>query len=136
MLEKERVVGREKLGRQATRDNRSHRLVDRREAADHGRSNPRNQRWIDFLRSTVLMTEDSSSHWPIKRRYVYSETSRRAGLEFVYIFGHNEIGQKQPNIAGSKRAINAGSTFCGVAAAPVNTLRQQTHRCQEISVCF
>ena len=37
----------------------------------------------------VLMTEDSSSHWPIKRRYVYSETSRRAGLEFVCIFGHD-----------------------------------------------
>ena len=67
------------------------------------------------------MTEDSSSHWPIKRRYVYSETSRRAGLEFVYIFGHNEIGQKQPNIAGSKRAINAGSTFCG--AQPLDVLK-------------
>ena len=25
---------------------------DRQEAADHSRSNPRNQRWIDFLRST------------------------------------------------------------------------------------
>ena len=37
----------------------------------------------------VLMTEDSSSHWPIKRRYVYSETSRRAGLELVCIFGHD-----------------------------------------------
>ena len=37
----------------------------------------------------VLMTEDSSSHWPIKRRYVYSETSRRAGLEFVCVFGHD-----------------------------------------------
>ena len=37
----------------------------------------------------VLMTEDSSSHWPIKRRYVYYETSRRAGLEFVCIFGHD-----------------------------------------------
>ena len=37
----------------------------------------------------VLMTEDSSSHWPIKRRYVYSETSRRAGLEFVCIIGHD-----------------------------------------------
>ena len=35
------------------------------------------------------MTEDSSSHWPIKRRYAYSETSRRAGLEFVCIFGHD-----------------------------------------------
>ena len=39
----------------------------------------------------VLMTEDSSSHWPIKRRYVYSETSRRAGLEFVCIFGHDAV---------------------------------------------
>ena len=37
----------------------------------------------------VLMTEDSSSHWPIKRRYVYSETSRRAGLEFVCIFRYD-----------------------------------------------
>ncbi len=35
------------------------------------------------------MTEDSSSHWPIKRRYVYSETSRRAGLEFVCVFGQD-----------------------------------------------
>ena len=25
----------------------------------------------------VLMTEDSSSHWPTKRRHVYYETSRR-----------------------------------------------------------
>ena len=39
----------------------------------------------------VLMTEDSSSHWPIKRRYVYSQTSRRAGLEFVCIFGHDGV---------------------------------------------
>ena len=39
----------------------------------------------------VLMTEDSSSHWPIKRRYVYSETSRRAGLEFVCVFGHDAV---------------------------------------------
>ena len=37
----------------------------------------------------VLMTEDSSSHWPTKRRHVYYETSRRAGLEFVCVFGHD-----------------------------------------------
>ena len=42
----------------------------------------------------VLMTEDSSSHWPIKRRYVYSKTYRRAGLEFVCIFGHDGINNK------------------------------------------
>ena len=39
----------------------------------------------------VLMTEDSSSHWPTKRRHVYYETSRRVGLEFVCVFGHDEI---------------------------------------------
>ena len=37
----------------------------------------------------VLMTEDSSSHWPTKRRHVYYETSRRAGLEFVCVLGHD-----------------------------------------------
>ena len=37
----------------------------------------------------VLMTEDSSSHWPTKRRHVYYETSRRAGLELVCVFGHD-----------------------------------------------
>ena len=37
----------------------------------------------------VLMTEDSSSHWPTKRRHVYYETSRRAGLEFGCVFGHD-----------------------------------------------
>ena len=28
----------------------------------------------------VLMTEDSSFHWPTKRRHVYSETSRQPVL--------------------------------------------------------
>ena len=44
---------------------------------------------LEAPRTGVLMTEDSSSHWPIKRRYVYSETSRRAGLEFVCIFRYD-----------------------------------------------
>ena len=39
------------------------------------------------------MTEDSSSHRPTKRIHVYSETSRRADLEFVCIFGHDEVGR-------------------------------------------
>ena len=34
----------------------------------------------------VLMAEDSSFHWLTKPRHVYSETSRRASLEFVCIF--------------------------------------------------
>ena len=32
--------------------------------------------------------------------------------------------------------VPAAVEFGRVATAPVNTLRQQTHRCQEISVCF
>ncbi len=44
--------------------------------------------------SGVLMTEDSSSHWPTKRRHVYSETSRRAGLKFVCVFGYDGIRPK------------------------------------------
>ena len=39
------------------------------------------------------MIEDSSSHRPTKRIHVYSETSRRADLEFVCIFGHDEVGR-------------------------------------------
>ena len=39
------------------------------------------------------MTEDSSFHWPTKRRHVYSETSRRADLEFVCIFGHDGLDE-------------------------------------------
>ena len=43
------------------------------------------------------MTEDSSSHRPTKRIHVYSETSRRADLEFVCIFGHDGEGEATGN---------------------------------------
>ena len=36
----------------------------------------------------------------------------------------------------SEGDVPAAVEFGRVAAAPVNTLRQQPHRCQEISVCF
>ena len=39
----------------------------------------------------MFLLQGTSSHWPIKRRSVYSETSRRAGLEFVCIFGHDDL---------------------------------------------
>ena len=42
----------------------------------------------------VLMTEDSSSHWPTKRRHVYYETSQRAGLEFVCVFGQECVQRR------------------------------------------
>ena len=37
---------------------------------------------------------------------------------------------------GDRGDVPAAVEFGRVAAAPVNTLRQQPHRCQEISVCF
>ena len=51
----------------------------------------------------VLMTEDSSSHWPIKHRHVYSETSPRPGVEFVCVVGYD----------GDYRAVDTRSLFCG-----------------------
>ena len=39
-------------------------------------------------------------------------------------------------IVSNEGDVPAAVEFGRVAAAPVNTLRQQTHRCQEISVCF
>ena len=54
----------------------------------------------------VLITEDSSFHWPTKRIHVYSETSRRAGFEFVCVFGHDGNEKKpgpreRPGLSGS-----------------------------------
>ena len=39
----------------------------------------------------MLMTEDFSFHWRTKPRHLQSETSRRAGLDFVCVFGHDAI---------------------------------------------
>ena len=44
-----------------------------------------------------------------------------------------ELGKEYTNAKGD---VPAAVEFSRVAAAPVNTLRQQPHRCQEISVCF
>ena len=65
----------------------------------------------------VLMTEDSSSHWPIKRRHVYSETSRRVGLEFVCIFGHDAIAHMQSELIATIPANGYKTTAC--ASLPV-----------------
>ena len=52
-------------------------------------------------------------------------------LESVYV--RDRSGNK---FSFEKGDVPAAVEFGRVAAAPVNTLRQQTHRCQEISVCF
>ena len=44
--------------------------------------------------------------------------------------------QTNSRLARREGMSPAAVEFGRVAAAPVNTLRQQTHRCQEISVCF
>ena len=48
------------------------------------------------------------------------------------------VASDQPIVMICKKGgdVPAAVEFGRVAAAPVNTLRQQTHRCQEISVCF
>ena len=67
----------------------------------------------------VLMTEDSSSHWPIKRTYVYSETSRQAGLEFVCIFGHDEVRSETQSSFG-RVALKSRSTR-SIGRAPLES---------------
>ena len=51
--------------------------------------------------------------------------------------GAQEVEDQRTYILATGRGdVPAAVEFGRVAAAPVNTLRQQTHRCQEISVCF
>ena len=68
--------------------------------------------------------------------------SRRAVLSILYgqpdrAFYLREIADKAGVGMGQIQGdVPAAVEFGRVAAAPVNTLRQQPHRCQEISVCF
>ena len=60
----------------------------------------------------VLMTEDSSSHWPIKRRHVYSETSPRASLGFVCVFGHDAVNKNDRALRLCRRRDGWGRNGC------------------------
>ena len=53
-----------------------------------------------------------------------------------YHFTSPEYKLNDPNGLSYWGDVPAAVELGRVAAAPVNTLRQQTHRCQEISVCF
>ena len=56
------------------------RRVDRREAAiNHGRSKPRNQHWIDFLRRTTTWSAQPASPKELRLSKSGSNTSTRAG---------------------------------------------------------
>ena len=58
----------------------------------------------------VLMTEDSSSHWPTKRRHVYYETSRRGEpvlSSFVFLDTTERLfplGGSQPVVVHCRRS--------------------------------
>ena len=65
-------------------------------------------------------------------------TLRKVGLERII---HSRQRRERDLPTGCPSTVSEGDVpaaveFGRVAAAPVNTLRQQPHRCQEISVCF
>ena len=66
----------------------------------------------------------------------YNEGLRRRGDLTVW-FDEEAIANWKADKTGKPGGdVPAAVEFGRVAAAPVNTLRQQPHRCQEISVCF
>ena len=60
------------------------------------------------------MTDDSSFHWRTKPGHLQSETSPRAGLKFVCIFGHDasEVGKTSITVFSVDKS---GSAQTGVA---------------------
>ena len=75
----------------------------------------------------VLMTEDSSSHWPIKRRYVYSETSRRAGLRVRLYFWTRRVPRSQ----GVTRALQHSTIPDHLTTVFAGVDREATERARE-----
>ena len=78
-----------------------------------------------------------------KLKYHTIQSVSMLGLKDDLKFSQEKDGLvvQMPETLPSKNAVCLGDVpaaveFGRVAAAPVNTLRQQTHRCQEISVCF
>ena len=68
-------------------------------------------------------------------------SSSEASASEKALRGHHDRIQQWVEGCEGERGLKLGDVpaaveFGRVAAAPVNTLRQQTHRCQEISVCF
>ena len=64
---------------------------------------------------------------------------RESALERVHAIINSPASRLSETLdsdVAKKGDVPAAVEFGRVAAAPVNTLRQQPHRCQEISVCF
>ncbi len=68
-----------------------------------------------------------------KDDYCFADSINRPVLAPFTVAGSSMSSCEDGAYAGD---VPAAVEFGRVAAAPVNTLRQQTHRCQEISVCF
>ena len=68
------------------------------------------------------------------RETVYEILPGRGFEQAASVLGKNYAGTL--GVDGWAGDVPAAVEFGRVAAAPVNTLRQQPHRCQEISVCF
>ena len=92
---------------------------------------------------TVWFDEEAIADWKAKKtgkpggQRVYSDMAIETGLvvRMVYKLAYRQTEGFLHSIA-SLGNVPAAVEFGRVAVAPVNTLRQQPHRCQEISVCF
>ena len=65
------------------------------------------------------MTEDSNFHWQTKPRHLESETARRAGLEFVCVFGHDALAGAFFQIKGAMKRL------LGVSKAELDEMRRK-----------
>ena len=83
--------------------------------------------------SGVLMTEDSSFHWPIKRRHVYSETSRQpvsTAAETSPTVGfrsiiHNGFYRTRSGKRRRYRCGECGKTFSSTKGTPYYRLQHR-----------
>ena len=99
------------------------RLVDfRRPRRD---SKPTPGQSFDMLGFTHYWGKSRKGQWVVKRKTAKGRFSRAVMRIGRWCRTNRHLGD-----------VPAAVEFGRVAAAPVNTLRQQPHRCQEISVCF
>ena len=85
----------------------------------------------------LLLREDAEEIAGLKGKHEKERTHNHWGSTNGELsFGGRCIQVSRPRVRSKSADVPAAVEFGRVAAAPVNTLRQQTHRCQEISVCF
>ena len=103
----------------------------------------------DILIAKSERLEQYATYLDLKRRYqpndripdealtVSPEDRKKAVQRLLKALGSPpDTTEEESAIRTQYGDVPAAVEFGRVAAAPVNTLRQQPHRCQEISVCF